>query len=92
MSTFCLSLIAPNATYSGNYELGLARARTVVDYLVQECNLPAGSAVAVSAGGAPNTPYPNTDAESRLKNRTVVLKLVPASDVSKSGAKAKITR
>lgn len=72
--------MSTNATYSGNYELGMARARAAVDHLVQECGLPAGAIVAVSAGGTPNTPYPNADAESRQKNRTVVLRLVAASD------------
>lgn len=75
--------MSTNAAYSGNYELGMSRARAVVEYLTRKCNLPAGSLVAVSAGGTPYTPYSNADAESRKKNRTVVLRLVPVSDVQR---------
>jgi len=69
--------LGSSAAYTNNYELGMARAEAVVDYLVNECKLPASSLVATSSGDT-NPPFPNTDIESRKKNRTVVLKLVPA--------------
>lgn len=81
--------LSTNTAYAGNYELGLARARTAADYLVKECSMPAASVVAVSAGGSPDTPYPNADAESRKKNRTVVLRLVPSQDAPKIKASAR---
>ncbi|MEI6971625.1 MAG: OmpA family protein [bacterium] len=78
--------LSTNTAYSGNYELGLARAKAAADYLIQECGMPTGSVVATSAGGSPITPYPNMDAESRKKNRTVVLRLVPLQDAPKPPA------
>jgi flagellar motor protein MotB len=72
--------VGTNTVSGGNYELGLARARAVTSYLAKDCGLPTDSLVAVSAGGGSDTPYANTDEDSRQKNRTVVLKLIPLVD------------
>lgn len=61
-----------NAT--GNKALGLARARKVSAYLVQQCGL-APERVTVSSAGEFRPPFPNTTAESRKMNRTVILKV-----------------
>ena len=74
--------VGTNTVSGGNYELGMARARAVTSYLAKDCGLPAESLVAESAGGGSDTPYNNTDEDSRQKNRTVVLKLIPFADAA----------
>ncbi len=61
--------------YRDNKELGLARAKAVQTFLAEEGKLPARGLKAVTAG-SDNPPFPNDKAESRRKNRTVVLILV----------------
>ena len=70
------SPVARGASYASNRELGMDRARAVVDFLASEGGLPADAVSASSAGDA-DPPFPNTTPESRRKNRTVVLKLHP---------------
>ncbi|MEI6515033.1 MAG: OmpA family protein, partial [bacterium] len=59
---------------ANNKSLGLARARTASSYLTKQCGWPTG-AITLSSDGDANPPHPNTTAESRKKNRTVVLKI-----------------
>ncbi|MBI3987005.1 MAG: OmpA family protein [Lentisphaerae bacterium] len=59
-----------------NQALGYRRAETVRDFLEEKGGLPA-LAMTVTSAGESNPPYPNTTPESRRKNRTVVLKLLP---------------
>jgi flagellar motor protein MotB len=68
------SPVSAGRPYASNRELGLARAKVVVDYLSKQCGLPPDALSATSAGDA-NPPYANTTPESRRLNRTVVLKL-----------------
>jgi len=72
--------VPPSSTvpFASNYELGMARAKTVVSFLEKECQLPASFLMPASAGGA-MPPFPDSDPEAKLKNRTVVLKLVRAA-------------
>jgi len=58
-----------------NHALAMARANTVLRLLVDKAGLPAEALYATSAGEM-DPPFPNTDETSRMKNRTVVLKLV----------------
>ena len=62
--------------HADNYALGMARAAAVKDYLEQKCNVPPGIIKTASAGDS-EPPFPNTTPESRLKNRTAVIFLVP---------------
>jgi len=59
-----------------NYALGTERAVTVKKFLETECNIPKGIIRTASAGES-DPPYPNDTNESRRKNRTVVLTLIP---------------
>ena len=63
------------AAYNGNYALGLARAEAIRTLLITKGKLPGNSIRARSAGGK-TSPYPNDSAANRVRNRTVVLKLV----------------
>lgn len=71
--------VSSGRPYGNNRELGLARAKVVVDYLSKQCGLPVNALSATSAGDA-TPPYPNTTPESRRLNRTVVLKVTPAEN------------
>ncbi len=64
------------AKYVDNYALGMARAESVRNYLQTACQLPEGFIQTASAGES-DPPFPNTTADSRRKNRTVVFKLTP---------------
>lgn len=63
---------------ANNKSLGLARARTASSYLTKQCGWPTG-AITLSSEGDANPPHPNTTAESRKKNRTVVLKITAST-------------
>jgi flagellar motor protein MotB len=65
-----------SAATGDNNSLSLARANVVLDFLKSQCELPAASMTATSKG-ADDPPYSNDDEASRLKNRTVILRLVP---------------
>ncbi len=68
--------MSPQSGYPSNYELGMARAQAVVEFLKQEAGLPAAALIPLSSGKL-DPPYPNDNDELRVKNRTVVLKLLP---------------
>jgi flagellar motor protein MotB len=71
------SLPVSSATSVGdNDRLGLARAEVVRNLLQNRHGIPETS-VRVSSIGERDPPYSNDDPESRNKNRTVVLRLVP---------------
>jgi outer membrane protein OmpA-like peptidoglycan-associated protein len=63
-----------NGLYRDNKELGLARAVEGVRYLIREAGVPAAMLYAATAGEV-DPPYPGDDPESRMKNRTVTLKI-----------------
>ncbi|MBT3192599.1 MAG: OmpA family protein [Verrucomicrobia bacterium] len=65
----------PTAAYEGNYALGLARAEAIRELLITRGALPGYAVRAVSAGEQ-EPPYPNDSTANRVRNRTVVLKLV----------------
>jgi flagellar motor protein MotB len=71
--------VSSGRPYAGNHELGLSRAKVVAEYLSKQCGLPADILKVTSAGEA-NPPFPNTTAESRKLNRTVVLKLTKVNE------------
>jgi flagellar motor protein MotB len=62
--------------YANNQDLGLKRSQAVREALIRQGGLPPESMTAVSAGEL-NPPYPNTTPESRKKNRTVTIALIP---------------
>jgi flagellar motor protein MotB len=70
----------PNGSaYADNARLGLARAVAVADYLSRDAGLPVDQFLLRSAGES-EPPYPNDTWANRLRNRTVVLEIVPAND------------
>lgn len=71
----------PNAAYADNTALGLARAKTVVQFLLNECGIPRTSVKAASWGEA-TPPYPNTSYDSRVRNRTVSLLIEPKREAT----------
>ena len=67
--------LPPNSPYRDNYTLGLQRALAVAATLVTDCHLPRDAVQATSAGEwAP--PCSGNDYETKLRNRTAVLRLV----------------
>lgn len=68
--------VSRKTLYADNYELGYRRALAVADYLRRTANLPAGI-FRISTAGEDNPLFSNEVAEQRLKNRTVVLKIIP---------------
>lgn len=67
-----LSKSNPNAT--SNKALGLSRAKKTSLYLIQQCGLSA-EGITLSSAGEFRPPFPNTTAETRKMNRTVILKI-----------------
>jgi outer membrane protein OmpA-like peptidoglycan-associated protein len=66
----------PNSTYKDNYALGLHRAMVAVEVIKNATSLTGRDILGVSAGEtAP--PFAENDYESKLRNRTVVVRLVP---------------
>ena len=63
--------------FRDNADLGLARARAALDVLRRQGQLPAVALLARGDGEA-GAPYPNTDAASKAKNRTVTIEIWPA--------------
>jgi outer membrane protein OmpA-like peptidoglycan-associated protein len=63
-----------NSLYRDNYELGLQRALTVAEVLKSHHQI-AGGRILVTSMGDANPPFPEADYESKLKNRTVVIRL-----------------
>jgi flagellar motor protein MotB len=68
--------VTSSGAFGSNRELGLQRANAVRELFVRDAVLPA-AALSAATAGEENPPYPNTTPESRRKNRTVVLKLLP---------------
>lgn len=68
------SPLGSGGRYANNYDLGMARARKVFEVLNTKCGMPA-TFMRVTSAGEKNPPFSNATAESRKKNRTVVLKL-----------------
>jgi len=62
-----------NSLYKDNYTLGLQRALTVAEVL--KSHQIAGERILVTSMGDTNPPFPGEDYESKLKNRTVVIRL-----------------
>ena len=68
------AMLKSKSNRSNNKALGLSRARKVNTYLTQQCGLPP-ERITVSSAGEFRPPFPNTTAENRKRNRTVVLKV-----------------
>ena len=64
----------PGGVFSSNYELGFARAATVAAWLKQHTGISSRMLIATSSGSG-NPPFQNDTYESRLRNRTVVLRI-----------------
>ena len=63
-----------NSLYKDNYALGLQRALTVAEVLKSHHQI-AGGRILVTSMGDTNPPFPGVDYKSKLKNRTVVIRL-----------------
>jgi flagellar motor protein MotB len=63
-----------DSPYKNNYELGMQRALTVALILEDQYRIE-GSRIMVSSMGDSQPPFPGVDRESRLRNRTVVIRL-----------------
>lgn len=63
-----------NSLYIDNYALGLQRALTVAHVLKSHHQIEGGRILVTSMGDT-NPPFPGVDYESKLKNRTVVIRL-----------------
>ncbi|MCX5884410.1 MAG: OmpA family protein [Proteobacteria bacterium] len=68
--------VGENALYTDNYDLGLRRASSVINYMRKSPKLPA-DIFKVSSAGENNPLFPNDVVEERLKNRTVILRITP---------------
>ena len=66
--------VRKNNLYKDNYELGLQRALTIAEILKEHHQIK-GERIMVTSMGDTNPPFPGTDYESRLKNRTIVIRL-----------------
>jgi flagellar motor protein MotB len=64
----------PGGVFSSNYELGFARAATIAVWLKQHTGISSHMLVATSSGSG-NPPFQDDTYESRLRNRTVVLRI-----------------
>lgn len=62
------------ALFESNYALGIARAASVASWFRNNSSIPQ-EAVVITSRGADDPPFSNADYESRLRNRTVVLRL-----------------
>lgn len=69
-------LIRKNSLYKDNYALGLQRALTVAEVLKSDHQIEGGR-ILVTSMGDKNPPFSGVDFESMLKNRTVVIRLLP---------------
>jgi outer membrane protein OmpA-like peptidoglycan-associated protein len=67
-----------NGLYKDNYALGLQRALTVAEVLKLHHQI-AGGRILVMSMGDRNPPFPEVDYKSKLKNRTVVIRLFDSS-------------
>jgi len=60
--------------YRNNAALGMARAISVAEHLLNNAGLPAGSFL-LQSGGESQAPYPNDTPANRLRNRTAVIRI-----------------
>lgn len=68
--------VSRSSGYASNAELGLARATAAAERMSGAGGVPL-SAFALSSSGAANSPFPNTTAEDRARNRTVTVVVRP---------------
>ncbi len=61
--------------FKNNHDLGLARANYVYNIFYQNSRIATESLIFGSVGDT-NTPFPNDSRENRMKNRTVVIKII----------------
>jgi outer membrane protein OmpA-like peptidoglycan-associated protein len=66
----------PNSTYKDNYALGLHRAMVAVEVIKSATSVSGRDILGVSAGESV-PPFSENDYDSKLRNRTVVVRLVP---------------
>jgi len=67
--------VSSGGAYVDNYQIGMARAIAVTDFLVRNAGLPRGRVVATSAGEN-QPPFSNDSPSEKRKNRTVTLLLL----------------
>jgi flagellar motor protein MotB len=72
------SSMRKNNFYKDNYDLGLQRALTIAGILKEHHQIK-GERILVMSMGDTNPPFSETDYESKLKNRTVVIRLFEPS-------------
>jgi flagellar motor protein MotB len=68
------SSMRKNNFYKDNYELGLQRALTIARILKEHYQIK-GERILITSMGDANPSFSGTDRESRLKNRTVIIRL-----------------
>jgi len=68
--------VRANSPFRDNYTLGLRRAVAATEVMRSETQFPNDRLLASSAGGLP-PPFPENEAGSAARNRTVILRLVP---------------
>lgn len=68
--------ITVSSIYKNNHELGLARANLIYNIFYQSNQFPPENLFVGSIGDI-NTPYPNDSWENRMKNRTVLINIIP---------------
>ena len=66
--------VSSRGAYMDNYQIGMARAVAVTDFLVRDAGLPRGQVLATSAGEY-QPPFPNEPPSEKRKNRTVTFLL-----------------
>lgn len=72
--------ISPNSIYKDNYALGLHRAMVAVEVMKSATSISGQNILGVSAGEN-SPPFSKNDPDSKLKNRTVVIRLVSKIDI-----------
>lgn len=70
--------VRKNNLYKDNYELGMQRALTVAKYLKENYRIKEGRILVTSMGDT-NQPFRETDYKSRLKNRTVIIRIIESN-------------
>jgi flagellar motor protein MotB len=68
--------VRSNSPFRDNYTLGLRRAVAATEVMRSETQFPNDRLLASSSGGLP-PPFPEKEAGSASRNRTVILRLVP---------------
>lgn len=70
--------VRKNNLYKDNYELGMQRALTVAKILKENCRIKEGHILVTSMADT-NRPFRETDYKSRLKNRTVIIRIIESN-------------